>query len=648
MKKIIFITLLTFICLQSYSADSARISTHRKVTIKTDPSRGYTNYPAWGEFPDAATQYRKVYLYLEFGCAPGLNCGEWDYINQILIGGKGGVNGDTLGYEICRFITPYGNYWKSSDNWKHGWYFDLTDYSHLLHDSVELIYQHTGYEGNSDRGWTVTMDIVCVKGDPARIPMGVDLFYQKSITYGNASSPFKNAVPDKQFIMPSGADRVNFKTIQTGHGFNTTENCSEFCAKKRTIKLDNTTISEKVVWRDDCGMNSLYPQAGTWLYDRAGWCPGAPVHPSDVYVPLAAGSQHSFSLDMEAYTNTQGNANYSLTTYAQYFKDNTKTNDAAIDDILAPSSHLDYLRMNPTCGSPIIRVKNMGSATITSLEIEYGKLGGSLQKATLTCDIKPFETQVLTLDAVSSWRGSGSIFTATITRVNGQTDEYTADNSMQSKITNSVSFPNKIYIVFKSNSAPSENYYTIKDNTGKVVFSRSNFTANKIFRDTIYLHNNLCYTFEFFDDGEPPAGNPLNRDGLDWWANTDDGSGYIQIRNGNSNAMLKNFAPDFGTKQMLNFYTTFTMDNKAMQSDASSIQVDIAPNPGHGGTSLYLDLSAEGEYAVDIYDMTGKVVFSKTGNSLFETIVLEGLVPGMYTARVMQGGQTAAKKFVVD
>ena len=28
------------------------------------------------------------------------------------------------------------------------------------------------------------------------------------------------------------------------------------------------------IWRDDCGENPLYPQGGTWIYDRANWCPG--------------------------------------------------------------------------------------------------------------------------------------------------------------------------------------------------------------------------------------------------------------------------------------------------------------------------------------------------------------------------------------
>ena len=27
-------------------------------------------------------------------------------------------------------------------------------------------------------------------------------------------------------------------------------------------------------WDSDCGENPIYPQGGTWIYDRANWCPG--------------------------------------------------------------------------------------------------------------------------------------------------------------------------------------------------------------------------------------------------------------------------------------------------------------------------------------------------------------------------------------
>lgn len=642
MKSIYTLIALFFCSFALHAADTTLVKSHNKVVIKTDPSRGFTEYPAKVGFPHDSEQYRKVYMYLEFGCAPGLRCGEWDYGNHVYL------FKDSVRYEIARFITPYGFYWNSSQNWKHGWYYDLTDFAYLLHDSCDIIYQHSGYEGNTDRGWTVTMDFYMVHGEPAREPKGLSILHRVNAPYGNVNNPFSNVVKPKTFNMPAGADAVDFKIIQTGHGMDKQENCAEFCSKKRTVTLDGNTISEQNVWRDDCGANSLFPQAGTWIYDRAGWCPGAPVFPADIYRKVNDTLQHSFGLEMEAYSNTSGgSANYDLSTYAIYFKDKTRQFDAAIEDIISPSAHYDYLRQNPTCGAPVISVRNMGHDTITRLEFEYGKLGGALQKIWVPCNIAPFENQRVTLEAIYNWRGTGNTFVATITKVNDQPDGYTADNTLYSRINSSVTFPNKIVIVFKSNNAPTENYYTLKDAKGKVIRSKNNFAANTIYRDTVFLDNNICYTFEFSDDGPGPSNNPLNKDGLDWWANTADGSGYIQIRNGNNNSMLKNFNADFGTRHTLNFMSTFSMDVNAMLSEG--IQMEIMPNPAPSGDlTLHIDVSGPEVYTVQVYDQSGRCVETISGTAAENTRRLGVYAPGIYTARLTQGGLSLSKTFVVQ
>ena len=643
MKLIFTLFTIALSAISLHAGDTTKVSSHSKVVIKTNPSAGVTEYPSKVKFPADSVSYRKVYMYLEFGCAPGLRCGEWDYGNHIYAR-KNGVR-----YELARYITPYGFYWNSSQNWKHGWYFDLTDFSDLLHDSLEIIYQHSGYEGNTDRGWTVTMDYFMVAGEAARIPMGLINMHRVNAPYGNDNSPFSSAVKPVSFVMPKGADAVDFKIIQTGHGMDKQENCSEFCSKKRTVTLDANTVSEKNVWREDCGLNSLFPQAGTWIYDRANWCPGAPVMADDIYLNINDTNTHTFSLNMEAYSNTAGgSANYDVTTYALFFKDNRKQVDAAIEDIISPSTHFDYLRLNPTCGAPIISVRNMGKDTLTRLEFEYGKLGGALQKIWVPCNIAPFTNQKVTLEAIYNWSGAGNNFVARITKVNDQVDQYPADNTMVSKITNSVVFPTKIIIVLKTNNAPSENYYTLKDAKGKVIRNKNNFAANTIYRDTVYLDNNVCYTFEMMDDGTAPSNNPLNRDGLDWWANTADGTGYIQIRNGNNNSMLKNFGADFGTKQMINFQTTYSMgiENQATHS----IGLDIMPNPALKGveTMINIDVVNAEIYTLSIYDQTGREVQAYTSKALNAQFYLKGLASGIYTATLQQGVEISSKKFVVE
>lgn len=642
MKNLYALVLFTLCFSSLHAADTTRIKTHDKVVIKTNPSVGVTEYPMATEFPDSTVQYRKAYLYMEFGCAPGLKCGEWDYGNHIYLEKKG------VRYEIARFITPYGFYWNSSMNWKHGWYYDLTDFSYLLHDSFNIIYQHSGYEGNTDRGWTVTLDFNLVKGEPARIPQGISTIYRLGAPYGNVSNPFSNVVTEQTFKMPDSADHVSFKVTQTGHGMDQKENCAEFCNKERTILLDNNIISKQQVWRDDCGFNSLYPQAGTWIYDRAGWCPGAPVIPSDIHSNLQAGSTHKFHLQMQDYVNdVGGSANFDISTYALYFKDNRKQRDAAIEDIIAPSTHFDYLRLNPTCGAPIIRVRNLGKDTLKRLVFNYGKVGGDTQNIWVPCNIPPFQNGVVTLEAIYNWSGAGNTFFATITKVNDFADDNTIDNTMYSTITRTQTYPDKIYIVFKSNNAPTENSYTLKDARGNVISSKSSFAANTIYRDTVFLKNNVCYTFEFSDEGPGPQNNPLNEDGLDWWANTADGSGYLQIRSGKNNSVLKSFNADFGTKHILNFYTTFNMSTEDIASD-NGLNIEIMPNPGIQSANINIETIEGIPYQIQVYDPTGKLIYSQSGMNTSELINVKDLAAGLYSVTLTQGNQVMTKKFVVQ
>jgi hypothetical protein len=639
-KYIIFSLFLT-LCFQALGADTTSIRSHDKVVIKTDPNKGFTEYSQKVEFPDTSVDYRKVYMLLEFGCAPGLKCGEWDYLNYVYL------KKNNVKYEISRFITPYGFYWNSSMNWKHAWYFDLTDFSFLLHDSAEIIYTHTGYEGNTDRGWTVTMDFNLVQGEPARIPMGFETLYQLSAPYGNDNNPFSAVVIEKSITTTKGSDMINFKTIQTGHGMDQQENCSEFCSKTRFTFFDNQIINQKNVWRDNCGFNSLFPQAGTWIYDRAGWCPGSSVIPDDVFVKTTEESNHTFKIDMQAYSNTTGgSANYALTTHAMYFKDNRKQLDAAIDDIIAPSSHFEYMRLNPTCGAPIIRVKNLGIDTLTRLEFNYGKQGGKTQTIWVPCNIAPFATQEVELEAIYDWTGASNVFFATITKVNDQADQNTIDNTLYSTITNAPTFPDKVYIVFKSNNAPSENSYTLKDARGNVITSKNNFVANTIYRDTVYLKNNICYTFTFSDEGPGPSNNPLNKDGLDWWANPNDGSGYLQIRSGKNNAVIKSFNADFGTKHVFNFYTTFNMSNSALTN--VNLELQVVPNPSSGNTNLYVEQNSNEAFQIQVFDINGRMLETLNGNALSEQFKLKELPPGLYTVTLIQNNQLITRKFVVQ
>ena len=127
------------------------------------------------------------------------------------------------------------------------------------------------------------------------------------------------------------------------------------------------------MWRSTCDFNPLFPQGGTWIYSRANWCPGAEVSPYEYdlssYLP---DDSITVDYDMQSYIwNGQGSTpNYRIEGYLFEYQPASFTNDASIEDIVAPNNIKYYARYNPMVGKPIIVIKNTGKDTLKSLDIE--------------------------------------------------------------------------------------------------------------------------------------------------------------------------------------------------------------------------------------------------------------------------------------
>eukprot|EP00825_Cyclidium_porcatum_P011456 TRINITY_DN15884_c0_g1_i2.p1 TRINITY_DN15884_c0_g1~~TRINITY_DN15884_c0_g1_i2.p1 ORF type:complete len:179 (+),score=32.94 TRINITY_DN15884_c0_g1_i2:39-575(+) len=127
------------------------------------------------------------------------------------------------------------------------------------------------------------------------------------------------------------------------------------------------TVSTQSTWGNlwkNCGKNPLYPQGGTWVYDRGYWCPGDLQDPDIFDVRLNQG-KHSVDIVMEPYVATQNiQANENITAYLFQYTKPLKTNDVSLEDIIAPSCLLytsdaaDDMQCVDLGGRRIIKKKN--------------------------------------------------------------------------------------------------------------------------------------------------------------------------------------------------------------------------------------------------------------------------------------------------
>ncbi|MES2779743.1 MAG: peptide-N-glycosidase F-related protein [Bacteroidota bacterium] len=466
-------------------------------------------------------------------------------------------------FEVGRFISPYAKSFPK--NFAYEYVYDVTDYASLLKDSTELRIEYQGYS----YGFTATVDVLFTEGTPIREAYKVLNVYNGGFNYGGNPS-IEAALTAKQIAVDLSAKSVKVRVLITGHGGESSENCAEFCPKHYYLKLNGTPFAEQLVWKDDCGSNAIAAQPGTWVYNRSNWCPGEKIRAYDYEMAgMIAGNTYSLDMDMEAFT-ASGGASYNLATQVFFYKAFTYQNDAAIEDIMAPTKNFWHSRYNPICDNAVIKLTNKGGAPLTTAVIKYQVSNGSIQSYNWTGNLGTDQSQDVTMPWIL-WNGDLSIktFKVWIENTNGVADENAWNNTMTSDIDIPVVLPLSFLVVTKTNSIPSENSYTIKNEQGVVMYSKTFSKANTIITDTITLGYG-CYTFNFKDEG----GN-----GLSWWAATSQGNGSVQLKNyGGSTGVLKSFSSDFGNFQNLNFRTG-TPVGVAETIENLSNTVKIYPQP---------------------------------------------------------------------
>ena len=569
--KFLLLLLLNGLSISLFASDTLHVITHHKETVVTDPAQGNNYYKRWGVFPAKDIPVRKITLHLKFACPDSMRCADWDYLDFIKIKRVGGSNGDDKDFEIARMLTPYGGAF--AKDWKFDWEVDVTDFSLLLRDSVEIEYNHTGYEPNKDRGWKVTLDFEIIKGTPVAEPISIQKIYSGAFKYGDSTESIEENLPEVKFKKEANADYAKFRVLHTGHGANPGDHCGEFCSKNRMIYFNGDLIDKRSIWKK-CGDNPLYPQAGTWLYDRAHWCPGYLQIPDEYLLPLQE-LVNTIDMDMEPYNVPKTEAVENITAYMIQYKKPVTQNDVAIIDIVAPTTKQAYARKNPVCINPVIIIKNNGYKILTSLKINYGTKGFKTNTYNWKGNLAFGEKAEINLRTLIDAKQGENYFTVLLSNPNKKKDEFTPDNSMAASFIKAPVHSGRLVVVLKTNNQPADNRYIVNDVRGKTIYHRSfdSTQKNKLFKDTLYLKPG-CYQFFVTDT----AGN-----GLEFWANNIGGRGFVRLQDTAGN-LVKNFISDFGNSISYNFsVSNDAKDFAALNTEAS---IELYPTRTTGKTEL--------------------------------------------------------------
>ena len=524
-------------------------------------------------------------------------------------------------WEIGRFITPYGNNLSLGQGFT--WVYDVTDYEPLLRDSVNIT------AGNFQE--LLDLKFYMIEGTPPRDVLKIDKVYS-GYWYLNK---FEEKVPAKKFELIDGASLWKIKTRTTGHLFDNPTNCAEFCEKTQTFLVEEQEVASWEILQE-CAENPLYPQGGTWIYDRAGWCPGMDVTEQDIEISNYV-SGDSVLLNYNSEYDEYGT--YSLETHLFSFGSYNFENDAAVTEIIAPNNLKRYGRFNPSLTNPIIVIQNLGSEILTSVEILYGPQGVDQQVFNWTGNLESMQQQEVTLDVFDfeDWQIGNGKFEVHLQNPNGTPDENTINDWYFSDYDDADIYPGTFVIHFKTNKASYQNYYEILASNGLQVFKKDNLDNETLYIDTISLLNG-CYDFYLHDSGD---------NGISFWAEPGQGNGSLKFYDLNGDK-INQFNGDFGDRVYNSFYADMYLGTNKTKKE--NFNFSISPNPNNGSFVISYALRQKSDLLLSIHDSQGKQIYqknyaeSKSGNL---NIDLANPASGIYSLSIESASGLVTKKFIV-
>jgi len=622
------------------------------------------------------TTYRKIFLVYTVNshpCAPSSTyCHQWDYIGNVTLKTP---YGDTV--ELARIITPFATLgWSrfpAPPSWSEDYVFDVTDFAPYLKDSVTI----NSALGVGSPGYGIYTKLIFIEGTPDRNTIAITPLYAHGGTYGSATSPIDSNFPVLNETAPPGAVSAAFRFIVTGHGSDANY-CCEFAEHYYNLYLNSTSILQQYIWRD-CGLNELYPQGGTWLYNRSNWCPGSSVMPYYDSLPgITAGSNYTINVGFEPYTVTSPSGNYDASASVVYYGNINKALDASIDDIISPSSSQQHFRENPANNSPTILLHNSGSTAINSVSFQYGVVDSAMQSYVWNGSLAALADTIISLPAstsiayMSATSVSGTFpFIVNITDVNGVPDADQTNDTMRSQFIAAPNWPDTIVIDMLTsnlgadgedlNTNPADASWFITNAAGDTLFYETNTNYSTLYKDTIALPANGYYKFSVVSPGFCA--------GLHWWAFdaglTGYAPGYLLIRRlTGANLSMHGYTyttsttaaglanegehDDFGCGYSQYFYVS-SANTTAVNNVPNTPLVTIYPNPANKEINIDFDNLVTQGSSIAVVNVLGQTVYSSGITTGSIKIDCSSFAPGLYTilCNAASGGSTNVGKVVI-
>jgi hypothetical protein len=424
------------------------------------------------------------------------------------------------------------------------------------------------------------------------------------------------------------------------------------------VAVNGTVRFTQHLWRDDCGQNPVYPQAGTWYFQRGGWCPGDLVRP-DYYnlTPFVTpDSNATIDYNMQPYVNQDlsHGATYIIHSQVQYATGPNFRNDVELMEIKTPNDAFIYNRMNPICSNsnPLIVIRNRGSQPLRRATIKYG-IGEDAQLQTYewTGNLQFLETADVTLPPADLGAGAGT-FSVMLASPNGVADEYPSNDSGYAHYELPKTFSNTVYLSIRTDdfgNYPEDNNgisYQLLDLQGNVLYTGGSYPDNFTWRDTFDLADG-CYQFIIRDGQIGLEDGLLPIQGTRGNYTLKDNRNQFII---NAQSTAPGYLASFGNREITTFAVKSTSrveDGKVGSLDA----VKIFPNPTQGEISIDLgSIPRSVNASIEVHSILGERVVVRpitAADPSVITVDLSAWPKGAYVVTIRAADVVRSEQVVV-
>lgn len=267
--------------------------------------------------------------------------------------------------------------------------------------------------------------------------------------------------------------------------------------------------------------------------------------------------------------------------------------------------------------APEIVIQNTSQNTLNSLEISYSVNGEPPLSYTWTGTLTPMQYEEVTLPEMRFVMGSTNTLTVTLPN-----DDNNANNTGTFTFNKAYDATTTINMELKTDQYGSECRWDIKDFAGTIIYKGGPYGANQTINETFTLPSN-CYIFSVRDT-------------------YGDGGGPVKLTDTDpNNTVFWTTDGKFGCGTSVNFST----DGFILNVGNSSLEdVSVFPNPA---TTILNVLNAE-DASIQVYDVLGKLILSKTDIALQEQLDVSRFQTGTYFLKISKDNMVTTKRFIIS